>query len=110
MAAGSLIYMDVRSRQELETDGAIVGSYVVPTPELDQAFQLDDAAFLAKYCFPKPAKDATDVVVACKSGRRALAAINKLRAVGYDGLRIYPGSFNDWKMRGGPLTFEIVTC
>ncbi len=109
MAAGSLIYMDVRSRQELETDGAIVGSYVVPSksissstlrqkkrrlttslikaPELDQAFQLDDAAFLAKYCFPKPAKDATDVVVACKSGRRALAAINKLRAVGYDGLR-----------------------
>lgn len=55
-------------------------------PELDEAFQKGDEDFLAKYGFPKPAKDATNVVVGCRSGRRAVSAIQILEKLGYSSL------------------------
>ncbi|XP_057367491.2 uncharacterized protein LOC130688528 [Daphnia carinata] len=102
----SLIYLDVRNRDELRTDGKVIGSVVVPLPELENAFSLGDEEFLAKYGFSKPAKDATNVVVGCKSGRRAATAIGILEKLGYTSLAIYKGSFLDWQAKGGPITKE----
>lgn len=125
----SLVYLDVRNRDELRTDGKVVGSVVVPctyyattiyekndyyyyflfsfvklsnqlayfeffsvmsntpVPELEHAFNLGDAEFLDKYGFSKPARDATNVVVGCRSGRRAVTAIGTLEKLGYTTLR-----------------------
>ncbi|KAK4026330.1 rhodanese domain-containing protein CG4456 [Daphnia magna] len=102
----SLVYLDVRNRDELRTDGKVVGSVVVPLPEVEHAFNLEDAEFLDKYGFSKPARDATNVVVGCRSGRRAVTAIGTLEKLGYTTLRIYKGSFLDWQAKGGPITKE----
>jgi rhodanese-related sulfurtransferase len=56
-------------------------------PELEEAFQLDEDQFAAKYNFSKPAKDATNVVVGCRSGRRAVTAIEQLQKQGYQYLK-----------------------
>jgi len=100
---GRLTYLDVRNRSELDTDGRVVGSVVVPLPEVEEAFMLDAGAFLAKYGFAKPGKEARDVVVTCRSGRRAVAAIEILRSQGYQSLKLYKGSFLEWVERGGPV-------
>lgn len=94
-------------------------------PELEETFIKGDAEFLAKYGFPKPAKDASNIVVGCRSGRRAVSAIQILEKIGYNSLmyvfhltknscflsrafistiRIYKESFNDWLAKGGPIT------
>jgi rhodanese-related sulfurtransferase len=54
---------------------------------LDEAFLKNGEDFLTAYGFPKPEKSATNVVVACQSGRRALAAIEKLKILGYSSLK-----------------------
>ena len=56
-------------------------------PELEEAFKLDEDQFAAKYNFPKPAIDATNVVVGCRSGRRAVTAIEQLQKQGYQYLK-----------------------
>ena len=106
MHDGSLIYMDVRNRSEMETDGRIVGSVVVPckffcfyfgvpsnhlvnvaVPEIEEALQMTDEAFQRKYCFSKPKLDMSNIVVACKSGRRAMNAVIKLQEMGYTSMK-----------------------
>jgi len=54
---------------------------------LDEAFLKNDEYFLAAYGFLKPDKSATNVVVACQSGRRAIAAIEKLKILGYSSFK-----------------------
>lgn len=55
-------------------------------PEVEEAFNKGDEDFSAKYGFSKPAKDATNVVVGCRSGRRAVSAIQILEKLGYNSL------------------------
>lgn len=55
-------------------------------PELEEAFQKPAEDFLTKYGFTKPAPEATNVVVACRSGRRAVTAIQILEKLGYNSL------------------------
>ena len=103
------------------------GIHFIPllVPEVESAFVKTDEEFLAQYGFPKPAKDATNVVIGCRSGRRAATAIGMLEKLGYNSLmyvfvinlflkiyyrkyivshRIYKGSFLDWVANGGPIT------
>jgi rhodanese-related sulfurtransferase len=55
-------------------------------PELEEAFTKGDEAFMTKYGFSKPAKDAANIVVGCRSGRRAVSAIQTLEKIGYNSL------------------------
>merc|ERR1711928_283560 len=92
----SLTYLDVRNRTELQSDGKVAGSVNIPLPEINEAFE-------DKYGFPKPAKTTSNVVVACKSGVRALTALKALKSIGYESFSLYRGSFNDWQAKGGPI-------
>ena len=64
------------------------GIHFIPllVPEVESAFVKTDEEFLAQYGFPKPAKDATNVVIGCRSGRRAATAIGMLEKLGYNSL------------------------
>ncbi|XP_018495779.1 thiosulfate:glutathione sulfurtransferase isoform X2 [Galendromus occidentalis] len=44
-----------------------------------------------------------NVILSCRSGRRALLALDKLKAVGYNDMKIYKGSFMDWQANGGEV-------
>jgi len=98
-----VVLVDVRRPEELLTDGEIPGSVNVPLQEIPAAFQLSTQDFKAKYGFNLPVKEATNVVLTCRSGRRILVAQERLKALGYSSLRLYRGSINDWKANGGPL-------
>jgi rhodanese-related sulfurtransferase len=56
-------------------------------PEVEEAFLKDDEDFLAAYGFSKPAKNATNVVIGCRSGRRAVTANEKLQSLGYSSFK-----------------------
>ena len=63
---------------------------------------MEDTEFQKKYEFNKPSKD-DKFVVSCKSGYRAGKAGEYLLNLGYQRIRVYRGSFNDWVANGGEL-------
>ena len=75
---------------------------MIPLPELDFAFQMDDTSFKAKYGFDKPAKEAP-IVTHCMVGGRSSKAMKGLENQGYTNVQSYAGSFKDWKANGGDI-------
>lgn len=83
-------------------------SVVVSVSEIQAAFRRsDDADFATKYGFPKDGGD-LPLVLYCLKGKRALDAADKLILLGIpaEKIRIYRGSFADWKARGGRVVQE----
>ncbi|XP_057367758.2 uncharacterized protein LOC130688750 [Daphnia carinata] len=101
----NLIYVDVRNQSELQSDGKVVGSVNVPLPEIMEAFTSSDADFKNKYGFDKPDKSAP-LVVGCFAGKRAAAAGEQLSSLGFNMIKVYPGSLSDWKSNGGAISKE----
>lgn len=87
-------------------EGRIVGSFVIPLPELKEAFSRDEEDFASRYGFAKPSKKGSNLVLGCHSGYRALKAYKILDKMGYESLKVYKGSFEDWKEKGGPIEFK----
>ena len=101
--SNSVLLIDVRNRSELNSPGQIPKSVCVPLHEiLNGAFKLSTIEFQDRYGFEKPMR--SDIfVLTCRSGRRILVADNHLKELGYQNIRIYPGSFNDWAAHGGRI-------
>ncbi|XP_066954464.1 rhodanese domain-containing protein CG4456-like isoform X1 [Macrobrachium rosenbergii] len=93
--------IDVRNPGEIEHEGHIPGAHNVPLPELDDALKMSDDDFNSKYGFDKP-KDGDSLVVHCQKGSRARRAGDKMANAGMS-VRVYPGSFDDWKAKGGDV-------
>ncbi len=55
--------------------------------DLEEAFKLNGEDFVFKYGFPKPSKDASNLVIGCRSGRRAMTAVETLNKMGYNSIR-----------------------
>lgn len=70
--------------------------------EIEDAFQLNDSCFEAKYGFAKPSKDAS-IVTHCLKGGRASKAQKSLEELGFTNVKVYAGSFTDWKANGGDI-------
>jgi len=98
-----IVLIDVRRPEELVTDGRIPDSVNVPLQDIPEAFTLEKEEFKEKYGFQLPDKDAKNVVLTCRSGRRILKANKSLEKLGYKNLRLYRGSILDWKANNGPL-------
>jgi len=98
---GSTLLIDVRNRSELNSPGQIPSSVCLPLHEiLNGAFQLASAQFRERYGFAKPIQ--SDIfILTCRSGRRILVAEKYMKSLGYNHIRIYPGSFKDWVVKGG---------
>ncbi|CAL4120444.1 unnamed protein product, partial [Meganyctiphanes norvegica] len=96
--------VDMRKREEVEEQGMLPKSYCVPIQEFEEAMDLGSDAFSAKYGFPKPRTDDSNIVISCRSGRRVGLAMPILDARGYKQHRLYHGSFLDWVEKGGSIT------
>ena len=66
----SIVLIDVRNPDEVESMGKIPGSNLVPWPQLEEAISLSDEDFVERYGFAKPQKDA-EIVTHCIGGGRA---------------------------------------
>ncbi|CAG7818951.1 unnamed protein product [Allacma fusca] len=95
------VFLDVREKGELSTDGRIAEGKNIPLTEVPIAMLMDDETFLEQYGFEKPAND-QNIVIYCKAGIRAELAAKFMSQLGYTNLKIYPG-INDWKENGGEL-------
>ena len=79
-----------------------MGLLAFSVPEMDAAFQMDNASFKAKYGFNKPSKEAP-IVTTCLVGGRSNKAKQGLEMQGYTNVKSYAGSFTDWKAKGGDI-------
>lgn len=103
------ILIDVRNPPELEDTGKIGDAINVPLGELTEAFNLPDDEFERKYGAPKPPKDADNLVVYCRSGVRAAAGCEELGKLGFDNVKRYAGSMNEWTSLHPNVTPKDVT-
>jgi len=76
--------LDVRTAEELKTDGYIEGSVHIPVNELFT--RLNEL----------PQDKATPIVVLCKSGHRGALALIALRMIGYSNVSNLAGGLNAW--------------
>ncbi|KAK4301841.1 hypothetical protein Pmani_026047 [Petrolisthes manimaculis] len=100
---GAVKLIDIRQPWELIQTGKLPGSYNIPMNQLVHALSLSEHQFLHQYNFPKPRPRDSNVVLTCRSGRRVRVAWNQLEPLGYCNVRLYFGSYLDWKANGGPL-------
>ena len=56
----------MRNGDELKNDGKIPGSFNIPLPEIEKAFNMNQADFFDKYKFQLPEKDVKNVVLSCR--------------------------------------------
>ncbi|XP_013788659.1 uncharacterized protein LOC106472554 [Limulus polyphemus] len=113
--ASDVTLIDVRTPEELKEVGMIPTSVNVPLAEVEQAFQLPSNEFKEKYGFPLPSKDDGNVVMTCRSGRRATDAIIIVRKFGYDKSAVKVGERDEIKydelsnlMKSGQVTLVDV--
>ena len=97
---GTINFMKLHNDRNF--NGPIVAFHAFSVPEMDVAFQMDDASFKAKYGFDKPAKEAP-IVTHCMVGGRSYKAMKGLERQGYTNVQNYAGSFMDWKASGGDI-------
>eukprot|EP00090_Calanus_glacialis_P039333 TRINITY_DN68483_c0_g1_i1.p1 TRINITY_DN68483_c0_g1~~TRINITY_DN68483_c0_g1_i1.p1 ORF type:complete len:130 (-),score=43.37 TRINITY_DN68483_c0_g1_i1:128-478(-) len=103
LAEHRIVLIDVRNPKEVSEEGKIPGSHNVPVAEVEEAFKLPADQFEKKYGFPLPDKEEKNIVTHCMKGGRALRAKEALKSLGYVFASDYPGSFTDWKQKGGKL-------
>lgn len=92
--SGPYILIDVRQPEEL-VHGVLPTAQNLPIDEVEEAFALPDDAFLRRYRFPKPEKDAV-VIFYCRTGGRSARATTIAKEKGYVLAVNYAGSVYDW--------------
>lgn len=114
-AAGAppALIIDVRSAEETKQGGMIPGAVHIPLSDvmrgaLDKTV-VSDEQFLATYGVPRPPRSSetsatsTGLVFHCALGGRSLKAGSIAAELGYRNVAHYPGGFNLWVQRGGPV-------
>jgi rhodanese-related sulfurtransferase len=87
------VLIDVREKSELAY-GTIPSAKNVPCSELESAEKLSQKDFKKKYGFPK-FKHEDNIIIYCRSGRRAAKATEFLNKRSYHA-RNYKGSILEW--------------
>lgn len=86
----NLLVLDVRSAEEFKA-GHVPGAVNIPHHEIDTIYQLLQGA------------DDKDVVVYCRSGRRAGLVLEAMKAKGLEGVYHLEGDMNGWSAAGLPI-------
>lgn len=87
---GQVRIIDVREREELETEGHIEGAEHVPLSRLGEA---------AAAWNPRD-----PVVLVCRSGRRSTRGVRLLESMGFDRVASMTGGMLAWTLAGYPVT------
>lgn len=105
---GTILLIDVRPEGDVEKFGKIPKSYSVPITQVPNAFsdEMSDEEFEETYGFAKPGLE-DPFVLYCRQGLGARAAQIILKSYGYTNMRVYDGSFKEWKAKGGTIELEI---
>ena len=98
----SLVLIDVRNPDEIQQHGKIPGSINIPLPKLRKAFEMCEECFKQEFGITKPGKQ-DKIATHCMMGGRAGKAAEALKNMGFHNAISYPGSFKDWKAKGGPV-------
>lgn len=88
LASGRILLVDVRESDEFVA-GHVPGAINLPLSSFEPS--------------RLPAPMGQKVVLICRSGRRAATALEKVEATGRRDVALYPGSMNDWTVRGGAV-------
>ncbi|XP_064114674.1 rhodanese domain-containing protein CG4456-like [Macrobrachium nipponense] len=96
--------IDVRLPKERSEEGMIPKSKNIVLEALGPIILFPDEKFAKRFGFKKPALD-DPIVVSCLGGVRARTAQLALMGVGYNNVRVYVGSFEDWITKGGPVVY-----
>ncbi|ORZ41175.1 Rhodanese-like domain-containing protein, partial [Catenaria anguillulae PL171] len=91
-----VLLIDVRNPDEHAATGLIPTAVPLPLPELQAALQEPNMQFQLLNGFPKPSREATNLVMYCKAGVRADMAAQVARALGFKRVRSYKGSWIEW--------------
>ncbi|CAG0896814.1 unnamed protein product [Darwinula stevensoni] len=95
------VIIDVRDRDEVQQEGKIPSSYLLPLAEISDLFELDPGAFEKIHGYPKPSMKEANLIVHCSDGKKGGQAAQKLSANGFQP-KIYAG-FENWCHNGGPV-------
>ncbi len=72
--------------------------------EIESGLKLGEKDFFAKFGFDKPDKNqAQSIILYCTSGVRARRGQKIFQKFGFNGVRVYEGSFSDWASKGGDI-------
>lgn len=104
MRAGTMSFLDVRKSYEIQESGRIGNAYNIAVEELMEALALKDEAFTKKYGFSKKDLKRHQVVVYCRSGKRAITACQILDTYGLKNVKRYPGSWVEWEELYDPVS------
>ncbi|KAK7084829.1 Thiosulfate sulfurtransferase/rhodanese-like domain-containing protein 3 [Halocaridina rubra] len=96
--------IDVRAPSEHSKIGKIPNSKNIILEQVGTRILMPDDEFAEKCGFKKPHFD-DPLAVNCFTGVRARTAQLAIMAVGYKNVRLYKGSFKDWKEQGGPVEY-----
>ncbi len=93
MVGKKVVFIDVRTMNEVKRDGYIPGAELIPRGFLEFAIGrlLPDGS------------DTLVIIVYCKTGRRSLLSAKTLRDMGYQNVFSMKGGFMTWKVKGYPV-------
>ncbi|KAL6940569.1 hypothetical protein ACO0QE_004476 [Hanseniaspora vineae] len=94
--------IDVREPKELAELGKIPNALNIPYKTAPGSLDLKPEEFQELYSFEKPDEN-KELVFYCAAGIRARAAAELAQSFGYKHCSVYPGSFNEWMIRDGPI-------
>ena len=92
--AGAMPLVDVRTAQEY-ADGHIPGAINLEYSEVMSQDHSQAAAMIEMYEDAGISPD-SDVVIYCRTGKRAKSVADILNGVGYSNIYLYTGSWTDW--------------
>jgi len=104
---GTMLLIDVRPEGDVEKFGKIPTSYAVPITQVPEAFsEMTEDEFEENFGFARPGLD-DPFVLYCRQGLGARAAQILLKSYGYTNMRVYDGSFKEWKQKGGTIELDV---
>ncbi|CAH0553906.1 unnamed protein product [Brassicogethes aeneus] len=94
------LILDVRDPGEIESTGKIPGSINIALGTLENALLMNNDNFAKDYGRPKP-NAGFPLVFTCLKGGRATKAAEIASRLGYEKVKVYKGSWEEWSKKQG---------
>ncbi|KAG6005855.1 hypothetical protein E4U21_007563 [Claviceps maximensis] len=99
---GKITIVDVREPSEIQETGVIPGAINIPSRTAVASFNASEDEFREMHQFERPSRDKY-LLFYCKAGIRAQLVANEAGQAGWHKRGVYPGSWDEWEAKGGPV-------